>query len=268
MAPPTYRFVSLHPRPLRGQDLLTSRHQSRRSTKNGSVSYRDDRDALIAQNEQLQAELVAARAEIARLRGDGSRASGWLGGPTRIEIERQLEGELSESAIEEFVGMLRSRFGVTGRIERLGSTISWSTDIPRGTGGRNLTAHFTRRADGTLIRIEERLGTLAGGLFGGIVGGLGGAGFVNLLVWGIILANVWLLLGSVSWVALVFGIVRAAFGGLSKRRARELERLGAELEQAASDAIAASKRPNVRIADELDASDDEGYAQRRKSEEA
>jgi len=51
--------------------------------------------------------------------------------------QADLEGELSESAIEEFVGMLRSRFGVTGRIERLGSTISWSTDIPRGTGTTN-----------------------------------------------------------------------------------------------------------------------------------
>jgi hypothetical protein len=222
------------------------------------VSYRDDRDALIAQNEQLQADLDAAREEIARLRGGGSRSSGWLGGPTRIEVERHLEGELSESAIEELVGNLRSRFGVQGRIERLGSTISWSTDIPRGAGGRNVVVHFTKRAGGTRIRIEERLGTLAGALFGGIVGGVGGSGFVNLLVWGIILANVWLLLGSVAWVALVFGIVRAAFGAVSQRRARELENFSAELEEAAHDAIADAKRPNVRIADERDASEDDG----------
>ena len=104
------------------------------------MSYRDDRDALIAQNEQLQSELDAAREEIARLRGGGSRSSGWLGGPTRIETERHLEGELTESALEELVGLLRSRFGVQGRIERLGSTISWSTDILRGAGGRNVVA--------------------------------------------------------------------------------------------------------------------------------
>jgi hypothetical protein len=216
------------------------------------VTYRDDREQLIARNEALDAELGAAREEIARLRGGGVRFNRWLGGPTRIEIEREVAGELQESAIEDVVVDLRSRFGVPGRIERLGHTVSWYTDpTPRG-GGRRVAVHFTVRDGETRLRVEESIAQLAGGLFGGIVGGAGGAGSINLLVWGFITGNVLLLLGAVGWLALVYFIVRAAYAAVSQKRARELEGFGAEIEDRLRRAVAENEQKKLRVSDETD----------------
>ena len=117
------------------------------------MGYRDDRDALIAKNEELEAEVSSLRDEIGRLRGTAVRSNRWLGGPTRIEIERTLQGELSESAIEEIAEVLRSRFDGPGRIERLGHTLSWYTDVNARGGGRRVAVHFTRRDGKTRVRV-------------------------------------------------------------------------------------------------------------------
>lgn len=235
------------------------------------MSYREDRETLLARNEELETELSAAHQEIARLRGGNVRSNKWLGGPAEIEVERVVPGELGESALEDLVAGLRARFGGAGRIERVGQTFTWCTEPgPRG-GGRRVAVHFTKRGGSTRVRIHESLKHVAGALFGGILGGLGGAGAINLLVWSVILGNVLLLLGGVTWLALVFGAVRAGYGAFTRRRAAEIERFGAELEDQVRSASAEGEKVRVSEAatdEEVEAEEAGEAGEAEEAEEA
>lgn len=211
------------------------------------MTYRDERDGASARVTQLEEELEQAREEIARLRGGSVKSNPWLGGPAHIQIERVVDGELPESAYEELVERLRAHVGQMGRSEKIGGTFAWQTEPDMRGRGRNFNVRFTVRDGKTRIRIEERLGQIAGGLFGGIVGGAGGAGAINLLVWTGITGNPLLAAGAIGWLGLVYGIVRTSFGAFARGRARKLEALAAELEDAAKAAM-----PRVRVETEED----------------
>jgi hypothetical protein len=237
------------------------------------VSYRDDREALRAEKASLEAELSEAREEIQRLRVGAAPPTGvptnaWLGGPARVQIDREVEVDADETVLEEVVAYLRSHFGTAGRIERLGSTLSW-TSFTDARSGRNLTVHFTRRGSGTRVRIEESLRGVAGGLFGGIVGGVGGSGFANLAVWSVISANVLLAIGAVGWLSLVYFIVRAAYASWSQRRVDDLGRLADQIEERVKDAGAGRKAPRkkARVADETSEEESEQEEEREQEEE-
>jgi hypothetical protein len=205
------------------------------------MTYRDDRDAAGARADQLEKELEAARDEIARLRGEKTASNAWLGGPSRIQIERTIEGEISEAALEPLIERLRARSGHMGRIERLGSTIAWSTDAdPRR--GTNFHVRFTIKDGVTIVRIEENLRRVAGGIFGGIIGGAGGAGAINAFVWAGITGSPLLAAAGAGWLALVYGITRTSYGAYARSRVRKHEVLITELEEAVREAI-----PRVRV---------------------
>ncbi len=209
-------------------------------------AYRDEREALAARIEQLERELADARREIARLRrgGDGELAepSVFLGAPSRVVLERTLSGELPDEALEQLVEVLRLTFGQMGRREDVGRTAAWRTDAEAGRRAQV----FIIRGDGTTrIRVEEKLGSLAGGLFGGVVGGAGAGGVVVILA---IAAETGLFLPfgaalSLLWAGLTYSVARTTFAALGKTRERQLFRLIEELEALAREAL---EEPVVR----------------------
>lgn len=223
------------------------------------TAYRDDREALIARLEQLEAELERARAENARLRrgGDGEPAdrSVWLGGPTHVVHERVIDGERPDEALEELVETLRFSLGQMGRSEKIGKTFAWQTEIDPQRGGRRVQVFVTRRGGTTRLRVEERMGALAGGLFGGVVGGAGIGGMATILG---VTAGTGVLLpfglaGAVMWAGLTYGVVRTSFAAVSRSRDRQLARLTDELAEVLRDAMptaAPAVKARVETADE------------------
>lgn len=80
------------------------------------TAYRDDAEALRARMAQLEDELAAARATIARLEGRVPRAGGarrdpLLGAVLRQRDEASLEGPLDAAALEALGRVLRARTG-------------------------------------------------------------------------------------------------------------------------------------------------------------
>jgi hypothetical protein len=101
--------------------------------------------------------------------------SGFLGRPTRIDIERTLEGEVPESEFGALVDEIRRTVGDLGNFSTLGSTLAWdSTRGGREARVRRISVTIVPRNGRTVIRIHESLTALAGELGGGLVGGLGG----------------------------------------------------------------------------------------------
>ena len=116
--------------------------------------------ARSAPNEAADAPLV-----------DGTpAASPWTGAPMSIMLELRVAGEVPESELYILVDTIRRRMGDPGHVGSIGRSVSWSSSDKH----RRLQISIVPRHGSTTIRIDERLGGLAGALYGGIVGGGGG----------------------------------------------------------------------------------------------
>jgi hypothetical protein len=102
------------------------------------------------------------------------RHNAFLGAPHILQFERVIEGEVPESEYPELVEEIRTTIGTIGEIDTLARSLTWRTPTAQGT--RQVSVTVRPRAGRTTIRIQERLGNLAGGLYGGIMGGGGGGG--------------------------------------------------------------------------------------------
>ncbi len=193
------------------------------------MSYREERDALRARVDKLEGELGDTREALAL--GDSKRrperrtkANLLLGGPTRLSVQRAIEGSLDEEAFETLVVELHDELGEVGRIERVGSLRTWST---QGRSNRIVEVTCREEENGIRIVANESFRQYAGGLFGGVVGGVGGGG-LGLVVpaaFGLGLSGPLTMLAAVLWVMLVFVIMRAYYAKLTRTREDQLNRL-------------------------------------------
>ncbi len=74
----------------------------------------------------------------------------------RLSVDRQIEGEVAESAYEALVEEIQSVLGTAGHVSTLGKTLTWSPATP-GSEGRRIVVRITRGEGRTQIHIEERL---------------------------------------------------------------------------------------------------------------
>lgn len=91
------------------------------------VGYRDDNEALRQRLTQLEKELTEAKAQLTPHKPLGSSSNPFLGGPMRLVFEGETQGELDERVMERLVSHLRRELGESGRIDRVGRSLAWST---------------------------------------------------------------------------------------------------------------------------------------------
>ncbi|MEX1367117.1 MAG: hypothetical protein AB1Z98_28580 [Nannocystaceae bacterium] len=234
----------------------------------GDPRFSDDHSALILQRAaELQAqqgrglsltELEAAAAEVGidtalvrraaaevSTRGaaspppalSGGRA---LGAPLLLLHERVVAGPLSPSAREDAVREIHRQLGNRGRLETASGDLVWST--PRGRG---LRVSICARAAGHIIRVEERLGELAGGLFLGMAlpVAFAGLGFI-LPICIAVLGMPWLIpLGIALWFSLAFALARTIYSTVARQRDAQLRALADGLEEICLSAPAPAPAP-------------------------
>lgn len=114
----------------------------------------------------------------------------------------------------ELVPAIQLAAGAPGQASTVGKTLNWSSG---GTQNSRPMHVLIACKDGeSLIRIEERLGNLAGGLFGGLLGGGGGggAGMVGPLV----AAATGSAIITGGAIAVVIGAAYALARGIFKRK--------------------------------------------------
>lgn len=148
------------------------------------------------------------------------------GGPIRILYERVVPGELPESEFVAVVDEIRMAAGNAGSVNQLGRSFTWH--IGPGTSvRRDLEVSVTVRSGVTRIMVQESLNQLIGAVYGPSATAMGGAGFG--VIGGILAGTMHnpLLVAVVApvWALLTYGTGRTIYGRLSRKRARDLERL-------------------------------------------
>ncbi|NNG16854.1 MAG: serine/threonine protein kinase, partial [Gemmatimonadales bacterium] len=172
----------------------------------------------------------AARALEPRPQRPPAQPSKFLGGPTTLDVEYTLEGEVAESEYLTLVEDIRTTLGVVGNVSTLGTSMTWNS-AGMGNTSRDVTVAITSRGGGTRLRVTERLKNLAGGLFGGIMGGVGGGGMglamgIGMGVFDSPAAAVLLVLTNVGFS---YVLARTIFRSTSRKRSGELQRLADRL---------------------------------------
>jgi hypothetical protein len=201
----------------------------------GSRGLTIDEMESLASEAGLDPELVRRAAQEISLR-EAQRLTPWLGAPRRVLLERTLPGELSEDAWEAMVGEVQRSLGSLGFPARVGRSRSWSVGGAGPSVSHRSVSITTSIQDGnTILRVEESLHHLAGGLFGGLVGGLGGGTTglwigLGLSVLHSPAAAIGLVLAGLSGSYL---LARTVFARVAHRRAVELDRLLDRLEEIA-----------------------------------
>jgi hypothetical protein len=93
-----------------------------------------------------------------------------VGAPLNIIREIEVPVEVRPEDFEMLALMIQRAVGDPGHVSALGRSLHWSAAQQQ----RRLQISIVPRNGRTIIRADERLQPLVGGLFGGIVGGVGG----------------------------------------------------------------------------------------------
>jgi uncharacterized membrane protein len=187
------------------------------------MGYRDEMDALRAQNASLESELSTTRTKLARVlkpTRSVDRSNPFLGGPLRLVRDLTFERALTLDDWEQIVRMLREELEELGQSEQLGKTFSWRTT---GQAGRLVEVSCEVYASSSRLRIMEPLRPLAGAVYGGGLGGVGGGGMGIVIP---VAARVGLIpLVAALWFAGVYLVARKIYASRVRRRASQLDRL-------------------------------------------
>ncbi len=98
---------------------------------------------------------------VAELEQDGDSRFHWLGAPTSFELERVVEGEVSEQQWEEMVLVIRQAFDLVGGVGRVSRWFEWTHD------SKDQQAQVTVTSQGgqTKIHLRVRFSKVAALLF-------------------------------------------------------------------------------------------------------
>ena len=93
-----------------------------------------------------------------------------LGAPVRVSVEREVEGELPASALEQVANVLRRHAGSArpGQLSVVGRTLMWTLDKAADSVSVSVSPHRGR----TIIQVDHRLVDFATGTF--VASGTGG----------------------------------------------------------------------------------------------
>lgn len=161
------------------------------------------------------------------------------GAPMSIVFEAEVAGLLNPNDFDLITETIRAVIGEAGMASVLGRTLSWSPI--GGDNQRRLHVSITAAGGRTVIRAEERLGKLAGGVFGGIVGGAGGGfgGSSFGVTLGAMHAGPFVALGvALGMVAGAYAVARTVFTSMARSRSEELQDLVSRLERQVTALIA------------------------------
>jgi hypothetical protein len=168
--------------------------------------------------------------------------SGLWGAPKELSYETIIDRELTAARHEEVADVIREVMGETGRVEVLGSSLTWTPALQYNGQQRALSVSLRARNGKTVVRIREnftqlRLGAWLGlGIGLGLGGGTGMAAVAGARGGGIPAAIAFLLVTVVSLV-----LARVVCASVAKSRAAQL----GQLQQRIFEALGASPGPRI-----------------------
>ena len=179
-----------------------------------------------------------------------ARPSALLGAPRKIELMREVSGELDDEGLERLVPMIQMATDVVGHASVIGRSLAWRTKHVETQSALSITV--TSRDGRTRVVLTERYGQLAGGLFGGLIGVGGGIGFgvgkgaVYLGVLGPALFATLFAIGAIGGSYLLArSIYRSTVRSRQRRSTTLLERVASEVEGVAARQLEARLPPGL-----------------------
>ena len=161
-------------------------------------------------------------------------ASGFLGAPTTIAFERVVDAELPEQDFPLLVEEIRVTLRSDGTINMVGQSLTWQT--PKKRDGRDVHVVVTARAGQTRMRVEEKLGEEAFGLFAPIMGAGGGTGVTLLFIFtGLDVFSLAGIIVAASIAGGTYALARTIFKAVARKRTQELHGLADRLAELARD---------------------------------
>jgi serine/threonine protein kinase len=174
--------------------------------------------------------------------------TGLLGAPTRLVVERTVEGLVPPADYDFLLEEIRAVLGRVGYAAKAGSSLYWTARKPKepmqgfdlgnlwetmqSEDAPDILVRIVTRQRQTRIRIEQRLGDMAGGIFGGVWGGGGAGGSATLLGVGLGALSapaIVVIPGAVAIIGGTYALSRAIFRAAARARLRTLEELGDRL---------------------------------------
>lgn len=151
-----------------------------------------------------------------------SSAPGVLGGPLLLLHERVVPGSPTRATWDDAFTEIRRQLGVVGQLETSERQLSWSDPH-----GRAVRVSIVARGGSSLLRVEERMGGVAGGLFLGMAlpVAMAGLGFILPICIAVLDLPALIPVALLVWAGLAFGLARAIFRSLSRQRDAELRAL-------------------------------------------
>jgi eukaryotic-like serine/threonine-protein kinase len=148
----------------------------------------------------------------------------WVGAPTSIIYEVEVATEVRSQDFEVLVNMIQHALGDPGHVSTLGRSLHWASVHQQ----RRLQISMVPRGGRTIIRADERLQPIVGGIFGGVIGGGGGGVGGGMALPLTIAITHSPLLGMMSFggtAVLAFGVARGVFRKVRNGREQELKSL-------------------------------------------
>jgi hypothetical protein len=168
---------------------------------------------------------------------EANRPNRWIGGPTRLLIERVVEGEVPEAEFPVMVEEIRRWLNRPGQVSQIGRTFSWTSAGGAGST-RNTEVSVVVRGGQTRISMREGLGNLIGGIFGGIGGGMGGGGMGPIIgLFAGFGTAVGVMVVVPFWLATTYAVARTSYYYAVRRRQRELDSLADRLAALAQELV-------------------------------
>ncbi len=192
--------------------------------------------------------VAAAMAEVEQ-GGDDDERFYWLGGPLSYEMERVVEGEVSEEQWVEMVEAMRRSYNLVGVSSKVGRMLEWTHNNRR----RQVQVRVISREGKTRIRLYSRypqaaavtfavpiaLSYMITSLFVTAVGRFDPSGFASMLIG---------LMGA------VFLVMRFVFGRMVDNKKRKARHLLNQLEKIVSEPLGPAFLPSAKQGARLDES--------------
>ncbi len=181
-------------------------------------------------------------------RHDDLARHAFLGGPTLLAVQREIDAEGSDQDLGVLVAEIRSTLRLRGYVTHLGRGITWSSQPPmddrsarsgsslqdllsdemEGEEIPDIQVRIVPRSGRTVIRVEQQLSETAGVLYGLLLffgGGGGATAGVLVAALAYSLPALAVIGCGAAAVAASYGVARSIYPGMVRRRAEKLEQL-------------------------------------------
>lgn len=211
------------------------------------MGYRDESETLKARIRELEARADRLRERVAENDAPLSKTK-------ELVWEIELDGTLDEGAYEVMVSLLRRELDPNGKLQRIGSTLTYSIEPNQLQPiQRFITVTIESRRGKTRVRLVEKLHQMWNQNLVGFTVGLGWIGAIPLAGAAAALTPFLIPFGIVLPFVAMYAIAKRRFEKLARERRRELGAVMHELEEVAR----GHARTRVRVeSDDQEAADE------------